>query len=252
MPAPAGKESAGKETAQRQPRAEASVEPAADAQKPALVSAPAAAAAQSPAASKHPQPEAAANAAPAAKPAAASAEPRAAAESHAAAQKAETKEAVKLVDSPKPAQIAAQPAPAPARDSAPHASAPAAPAPAAPAPAAARIDALAYDPSLRMTMKPGEARVSLDAGGGVSLHVQVQNGVANVRAEGAAAPLLAQNLPELRASLASNGLSLGGFERGDSKEREQPEEAEAPTSAGKPIANVPSRRSSKSRLEVEA
>jgi hypothetical protein len=130
---------------------------------------------------------------------------------------------------------------------------PAAPHAPAPAPAAARTDALAYDPSLRMTMKPGEAHVSLDAGGGVSLHVQVQNGVANVRAEGAAAPLLSQNLPELRASLASSGLSLGGFESGDSPRREQPESdtADAPTPAGKPIAN-PVRRSSKSRLEVEA
>ena len=66
------------------------------------------------------------------------------------------------------------------------------------------------------------------------------------------APLLSQNLPELRASLASNGLSLGGFERGDSSERDRPDDADAPTPSGKPIANAPSRRSSKSRLEVEA
>jgi hypothetical protein len=120
-------------------------------------------------------------------------------------------------------------------------------------PARAEAPAPAYDPSLRMIMKAGEARVSLDAGGGVSLHVQVQNGVANVRAEGAAAPLLSQNLPDLRAALASSGLSLGGFESGDSPKREQPDGdgAEAPTPAGKPIANTP-RRNSKSRLEVEA
>ena len=166
------------------------------------------------------------------------------------APKLEAKEAVKQAEPAKPAQAAAL------RDSAPAAPAHAPPvstaAAPAPAPAAARIEALDYDPSLRMTMKPGDAHVTLDAGGGVSLHVQVQNGVANVRAEGAAAPLLGQNLVELRASLASNGLSLGGFERGDSKEREQPEEADATTPAGKPIANLPSRRSSKSRLEVEA
>jgi hypothetical protein len=121
----------------------------------------------------------------------------------------------------------------------------------APAPAAARIDELTYDPSLRIDMKPGEARVSLDAGGGLSLLVQVHGGVATIRAEGPAAPLLAQNLPELRAELANNGLSLGGFESGDSR-REQPEaeSADTPTPAGKPIANA-SRRS-KSRLEVEA
>jgi hypothetical protein len=124
---------------------------------------------------------------------------------------------------------------------------------AAPAAAAARIDELVYDPSLRVDMKPGEARVSLDAGGGISLHVQVENGVANVRASGTAAPLLAQNLPELRAQLAQSGLSLGGFESGDSR-REQPEaeRAEAPTPGGKPIATTTSQRSSKSRLEVEA
>jgi hypothetical protein len=182
----------------------------------------------------------------------------AAAEPHAAVQKLEAKE--KLAEAAKPASAAA-PLVA-ARDAALHVAAPAShaspaaaqttPAQPAPAPAAAHPDALAYDPSLRMTMKPGEARISLDAAGGVSLHVQVQNGVANVRAEGAAAPLLSQNLPELRASLASNGLSLGSFERGDSKERQQPEEADAPTPAGKPIANAPAQRGSKSRLDVEA
>jgi len=122
----------------------------------------------------------------------------------------------------------------------------------APPAAAARIDELGHDPSLRVDLKSGEAHVSLDAGGGVSLHIQVENGVASVRASGAAAPLLAQNLPELRASLGSNGLTLGGFASG-SGSREQPEgeSADAPTPAGKPIAQT-SRRTSKSRLEVEA
>ena len=110
-------------------------------------------------------------------------------------------------------------------------------------------------PGIGMPMQAGQmGQQGAFIGAGIqNAQHQVQNGVANVRAEGAAAPLLSQNLPDLRASLASSGLSLGGFESGDSPRREQPDNdgAESPTPAGKAIANAP-RRSSKSRLEVEA
>ena len=88
-----------------------------------------------------------------------------------------------------------------------------APLPAAPGPLLAQA---AEDLSLRATVMPERAVLSIDAGtaGELSLHLRVRDGVADVRVTGAAA---AEMRPaELRTALASEGLTLGSFESGQS------------------------------------
>ena len=59
---------------------------------------------------------------------------------------------------------------------------------------------------------------SLDAGtaGELALHLRVKDGVADVRVSGAGAETLDVRAQDLRAALASEGLTLGNFDSGHS------------------------------------
>jgi hypothetical protein len=116
-------------------------------------------------------------------------------------------------------------APAPAPHLVPHAAAPApfdavlaALPPPAPVPAAASalLAHAAEDPSLRATVMPERAVLSIDTGGAgeLALHLRVKDGVADVRVVGAAAHTIDMRPSELRAALASEGLTLGSFQSG--------------------------------------
>ena len=89
-----------------------------------------------------------------------------------------------------------------------------------PAPLPAAPDALlahaAEDPSLRATVMPERAVLSIDTGGAgeLALHLRVKDGVADVRVSGAAAHTVDMRPSELRAALASEGLTLGSFQSG--------------------------------------
>jgi hypothetical protein len=89
------------------------------------------------------------------------------------------------------------------------------PAPLPPAPSALMAHA-AEDPSLRATVMPERAVLSIDTGGAgeLSLHLRVKDGVADVRVAGAAAHTVEMRPAELRAALASEGLTLGSFQSG--------------------------------------
>jgi hypothetical protein len=77
------------------------------------------------------------------------------------------------------------------------------------------------DPSLHGTILPERAVLSVDAGAGeIALHLRVKDGVADVRVVGSAAEGLDVQQHELRAALASEGLSLGSFESGQSPSRQ--------------------------------
>jgi len=94
----------------------------------------------------------------------------------------------------------------------------------APPPAGAPSALLAHaaeDPSLRATILPERAVLSLDTGGAgeLALHLRVKDGVADVRVSGSAADALDVRPSELRAALASEGLSLGSFESGQAPSR---------------------------------
>ena len=96
----------------------------------------------------------------------------------------------------------------------------------APMPAAALMPAapgplLAYasdDLSLRATVMPERAVLSLDtgAGGELALHLRIKDGVTDVHVSGEAAASLDVRPQDLRAALASEGLTLGSFESGQS------------------------------------
>ena len=87
---------------------------------------------------------------------------------------------------------------------------------AAPPEAAAFFTQAVEDPTLYGAVMTDSAHVSLDAGaaGEITLHLRVKDGVADVRVEGAGVPSLAIHPQDLQAALASEGLSLGGFESG--------------------------------------
>ena len=72
------------------------------------------------------------------------------------------------------------------------------------------------DPSLRATVMPEHAVLSIDTGGAgeLALHLRVKDGVADVRVAGAAAHTVEMRPSELRAALASEGLTLGSFQSG--------------------------------------
>ena len=74
----------------------------------------------------------------------------------------------------------------------------------------------AEDPSLRATVMPERAVLSIDTGsaGELALHLRVKDGVADVRVSGAAAHSVEMRPAELRAALASEGLTLGSFQSG--------------------------------------
>ncbi|HEX3698138.1 MAG TPA: hypothetical protein VH374_22395 [Polyangia bacterium] len=128
---------------------------------------------------------------------------------------------------------------------------------ASPPAAAAFFAQVAEDPTLHGAVLTDSAHVSLDAGaaGEITLHLRVKDGVADVRVEGAGAPTLAIRPHELQAALASEGLTLGGFESGqvsrDSRldfdrqqndNRRQTAEQPAQTVAGTTAATAPSNR----------
>ena len=63
---------------------------------------------------------------------------------------------------------------------------------------------------------PERAVLSIDTGaaGELALHLRVKDGVADVRVAGAAAHTVEMRPAELRAALASEGLTLGSFQSG--------------------------------------
>jgi hypothetical protein len=74
----------------------------------------------------------------------------------------------------------------------------------------------ADDPSLRATLMPETAHLSMDTGGAgeLSLHLRIKDGIADVRVDGMASATLDIRQQDLRAALASEGLTLGTFESG--------------------------------------
>ncbi len=84
-----------------------------------------------------------------------------------------------------------------------------------PAPSALLAHA-AEDLSLHATVMPERAVLSIDAGsaGELALHLRVKDGVADVRVAGSAAHSIEIRPSELRAALASEGLTLGSFQSG--------------------------------------
>lgn len=70
------------------------------------------------------------------------------------------------------------------------------------------------DPSLRVSVMPQAAHINIETGGAgdLSLHLRVKDGVADVRLEGAATPLLVPRTDELRVVLATQGIALGSFD----------------------------------------
>jgi hypothetical protein len=86
------------------------------------------------------------------------------------------------------------------------------------------------DPSLRISLMPMVARVSLETpdAGRVSLQLKVADGVTDVRASGPAAASLELRQNELRVALAHEGLALGNFDLTQSNQQQQrPERREA-------------------------
>ena len=74
------------------------------------------------------------------------------------------------------------------------------------------------DLSLRATILPERAMLSVDTGsaGELALHLRIKDGVADVRVSGAAAETLEVRSQDLRAALAGEGLTLGTFDSGQS------------------------------------
>jgi hypothetical protein len=97
--------------------------------------------------------------------------------------------------------------------------------PPVPIAAGAFLAQAAEDPSLRGIVMSDSASVSLDAGaaGEITLHLRVKDGVADVRVDGSAAPTLDLRQQDLRVALASEGLTLGGFETGQRASDQQAE-----------------------------
>ncbi len=82
---------------------------------------------------------------------------------------------------------------------------------------------LGEDPSLRVVMLPQVARVSVETAdaGRLSIQVKVNDGVAEVRATGPAAPLAEARQGELRVALAKEGLAMGSFDMTQSQSGSQ-------------------------------
>jgi hypothetical protein len=116
------------------------------------------------------------------------------------------------------------------------------PAPLPPAPSALMAHA-AEDPSLRATVMPERAVLSIDTGGAgeLALHLRVKDGVADVRVSGAAAHSVEMRPAELRAALASEGLTLGSFQSGQPapEHNRGPERAEDDAAVRAPSATAP-------------
>jgi hypothetical protein len=87
------------------------------------------------------------------------------------------------------------------------------------------------DPSLRISLMPNVARMSLDtgdAGGRVHLQLKVNDGIAEVRATGPGAHLIELRQNELRVALAQEGLAMGHFDLAQSGGQQHQERPEAP------------------------
>src|SRR5581483_8980053 len=105
----------------------------------------------------------------------------------------------------------------------------------------------ADDPSLRATVMPERAVLSIDTGsaGELALHLRVKDGVADVRVAGAAAHTVEMRASELRAALASEGLTLGSFQSGQpAPEHNRPAEHLDDDSAQAPSRALPAAASS--------
>ncbi|MGC4120530.1 MAG: hypothetical protein QM765_39310 [Myxococcales bacterium] len=72
----------------------------------------------------------------------------------------------------------------------------------------------AEDPTLTAALMPGAAHVTcaVDGAGELELHLRIRDGVADVRADGAAAAQLLNRVSQLEAALAGEGLQLGHFD----------------------------------------
>jgi hypothetical protein len=92
-----------------------------------------------------------------------------------------------------------------------------------PALPSAFLAAVSEDLSLRATVMPERAVLSIDTGTGgeMALHLRIKDGVADVRLSGAGAESLDVRPQELRTALAGEGLTLGTFESGQSPSQSQ-------------------------------
>jgi hypothetical protein len=125
-----------------------------------------------------------------------------------------------------------------------------APPPPLPAMPGSLLAQVAEDLSLRATIMPERAVLSLDTGGAgeLALHLRVKDGVADVRLAGSAAETLEVRPQELRAALASEGLTLGTFDSGQSS---SPSSRQAPHDAD-PSDRAPDARAADRSLATPA
>ncbi len=129
-----------------------------------------------------------------------------------------------------------------------------------PPPAAAALEPMltqvAEDPSLRISLMPTMARVSLETpdAGRVSLQLKVADGVTDVRASGPAAASLELRQNELRVALAQEGLALGHFDLTQSNQQQQRPERPDPDlpRATRPTTASAERVDDDGRLHVKA
>jgi len=109
------------------------------------------------------------------------------------------------------------------------AAAPSEPPPAVPVP----TPALAADALVRAAVRPHAVHLRLDTEthGPLQVHLRVRDGEAHVRVDGPAAPALASEASELRAALATEGVTLAGFDASapGSEPRGQDPEPEPPS-----------------------
>jgi hypothetical protein len=96
--------------------------------------------------------------------------------------------------------------------------------PAMPAAAAPLVNMAMEDPTLHASAMGTAAHLTLDAGpaGQLSLHLRVQDGVADVRIDGAAGKILDIRPEQLRTALAGEGITLGAFQAGTDQRVENP------------------------------
>ena len=107
---------------------------------------------------------------------------------------------------------------------------------ATPAGSPAHPSANAQGPGVEGAVLPHAAhlRIESEAFGEVELHLRVRDGVAHLRVEGDAAQAMQGHVPELRAALAREGLSLGRLELGSPTATAAP----APAQASSPSADA--------------
>ena len=104
------------------------------------------------------------------------------------------------------------------------------------------------DASLRATLHPNVANISIDTGeaGALSVRLMVKDGVADVQLTGPAAPVIENRESELRVLLAQEGLSLGQFDlpQRDNSQQQRMDRDELPTRPSSPApSQAPTRTS---------